>query len=117
MLAEKEMLKFENEGLEVVTLGCGLVGGHTYLPYIPTTPCMFVSLLTHEEKNYSILKFLEELNGKVPIVHIEDVCEAHIFFMNNASNGRFLCASAFVSTADMANYYRHNYPEFEVNQE
>ncbi|KAK4723712.1 hypothetical protein R3W88_026491 [Solanum pinnatisectum] len=89
MLAEKEVLKFEKE------------------------------VFTQEEKLCNILKFLEELNGKVPVVHIEDVCEAHMFFMNNAGslNGRFLCASSFVSTAEIGTYYQHNYPEFKVNQE
>ncbi|XP_006366563.1 anthocyanidin reductase-like [Solanum tuberosum] len=119
MLAEKEMLKFEKEGLEVVTLCCGLVGGNTYLPYIPTSDAMFLSMLTQEEILYNSLKFLEELIGKVPIVHIEDVCEAHLFFMNNVGslNGRFLCASSFVSTAEIGTYYQHNYPEFKVNKE
>ncbi|KAH0719971.1 hypothetical protein KY290_004886 [Solanum tuberosum] len=119
MLAEKEVLKFEKEGLEVVTLCCGLVGGHTFLPYFPSTSAMFLSVFTQEEKLCNIIKFLEELNGKVPIVHIEDVCEAHMFFMNNVGslNGRFLCASSFVSTAEIGNYYQHNYPEFKVNQE
>uniref|UniRef100_K4CYD0 NAD-dependent epimerase/dehydratase domain-containing protein n=1 Tax=Solanum lycopersicum TaxID=4081 RepID=K4CYD0_SOLLC len=119
MLAEKEVLKFEKEGLEVVTLCCGLVGGHTFLPYMPTTSAMFLSVFTQDEKLYNILKFLEDLNGKVPIVHIEDVCEAHMFFMNNVGslNGRFLCASSYVSTEEIGNYYQHNYPEFKVNQE
>ncbi|KAG5579396.1 hypothetical protein H5410_050023 [Solanum commersonii] len=34
-----------------------------------------------------------------------------------ALNGRFLCASSFVSTAEIGNYYQHNYPEFKVNQD
>uniref|UniRef100_A0A3Q7ID19 NAD-dependent epimerase/dehydratase domain-containing protein n=2 Tax=Solanum lycopersicum TaxID=4081 RepID=A0A3Q7ID19_SOLLC len=119
MLAEKEILKFEKEGLEVVALCCGLVGGHTFLPYIPTSGGMFLSVLTQEKELYNKLKFLEDLNGKVPIVHIEDECEAHMFFMNNVGSlsGRFLCASSFVSTAEIGNYYEHNYPEFKVNQE
>ncbi|MCD9643161.1 hypothetical protein HAX54_030380 [Datura stramonium] len=119
MAAEKELLKFGKEGLEVVALGCGLVGGNTYLPYIPTSVAMFLSVLTQEESMYNTLKFLEELIGKVPIVHIEDVCEAHLFSMNARAsvNGRFFCASSFVSTAVIGNYYRQNYPEFNVNQE
>ncbi|XP_060204263.1 NADPH HC-toxin reductase 1-like [Lycium barbarum] len=118
MLAEKEMLNFGKEELEVVTLGCGLVGGDTYLPYIPSSSAIFLSVFTQEVILYHSLKFLEELIGKVPIVHIEDVCEAHLFSMNAASiNGRFLCASSFVSTAEIGTYYQQNYPEFNVNQE
>ncbi|XP_016470465.1 NADPH HC-toxin reductase 1-like [Nicotiana tabacum] len=118
MLAEKEMLNFGKEGLEVVTLCCGLVGGETYLPYIPTSTAIYLSLLSTQEKShYNTLKFIEELTGKVPIVHIEDVCEAHLFSMKAAVNGRFLCASLFVSSAEIGCYYQQNYPEFNVNQE
>ncbi|KAK4364169.1 hypothetical protein RND71_015527 [Anisodus tanguticus] len=118
MLAEEEMLKFGKEGLEVVTLCCALVGGHTFLPYIPASTAVILSVLTHEETSYNALKFLEELMGKIPIVHIEDVCEAHLFSMEVASiNGRFLCASSFVSTADISTYYQQNFPEFNVNQQ
>ncbi|MCD9558993.1 hypothetical protein HAX54_016703 [Datura stramonium] len=117
--AEKELLKFGKEGLEVVALCCGLVGGNTYLPYIPTSPATFLSVLTQEESMYNTLKWLEELIGKVPIVHIEDVCEAHLFSMNASAsvNGRFLCASSLVSIAEIGNYYRQNYLEFNLNQE
>lgn len=118
MLAEKEMLNCGKEGMEVVTLCCGLVGGETYLPYTPTSTALFLSLLSPQEKSlYNTLKFLEELIGKVPIVHIEDVCEAHLFSMKAAVNGRFLCASSFVSSAEIGCYYQQNYPEFNVNQE
>ncbi|KAG5579404.1 hypothetical protein H5410_050031 [Solanum commersonii] len=72
MFAEKEVLKFEKEGLDVVTLCYGLVGGHTFLPYIPSTSAMFLSVFTQEEKLCNIIKFLEKLNGKFPIVNIED---------------------------------------------
>lgn len=35
---------------------------------------------------------------RIPLVHVDDVCEAHIFCMQNTSiNGRFLCASSFIS--------------------
>ncbi|XP_016470469.1 NADPH HC-toxin reductase 1 [Nicotiana tabacum] len=118
MLAEKEMLNFGKEDMEVVTLCCGLVGGDTYLPYTPTSTALFLSLLSPQEKSlYNTLKFLEELIGKVPIVHIEDVCEAHLFSIKAAVNGRFLLASSFVSSAEIGCYYQRNYPEFNLNQE
>eukprot|EP00256_Glycine_max_P065494 XP_025980089.1 uncharacterized protein LOC112998353 [Glycine max] len=65
---------------------------------------------------YQSLKFLEELDGKIPIVHVEDVCEAHIFCAENWSiNGRFLVASSYASSVDIANYYLQAYPEFHLN--
>nr|GLL40556.1 anthocyanidin reductase ((2S)-flavan-3-ol-forming)-like isoform X2 [Ipomoea trifida] len=118
-LAEMELLKIGNdEGLEVVSLGLGLVGGNTCLWYCPGTVSFFFSQLTGDKNGQSSMKFLEDLLGKIAVVHIEDVCDAHIFAMrapNGSMSGRFLCANAFVSAAEIANYLRHNYPQFHVN--
>nr|GME09439.1 anthocyanidin reductase ((2S)-flavan-3-ol-forming)-like [Ipomoea batatas]GME17221.1 anthocyanidin reductase ((2S)-flavan-3-ol-forming)-like [Ipomoea batatas] len=119
-LAEKEMLKIGNdeEGLEVVSLALGAVGGDTCLWYCPYSVSVLFSHLIHDENGHKSLKFVEDLLGKIPIVHIEDVCDAHIFAMkapNGSMSGRFLCANSFVSAAEIANYLRHNYNEFLVN--
>ncbi|KAL6322198.1 hypothetical protein AAG906_005145 [Vitis piasezkii] len=92
-------------GLEVVSLAYGLVGGETLLPYTPESVDLFISQLTDHENRYQALKFLEELLGKVPIIHIDNVCEAHIFCIEKPSiNGRFLCASLCISSAKITNY-------------
>ncbi|KAF8379668.1 hypothetical protein HHK36_029112 [Tetracentron sinense] len=81
-LLEKEFLSHrdrQNGELEVVTLACGLVGGHTLLSYTPTSVAMFISQFMNDPLSYQPLRFLEELSGKVPIIHIDDVCEAHLF--------------------------------------
>ena len=102
----------------MLTLVCGLVGGDTLLPYTPATLAVFVSQLTNHEIHYNSLKYLEELLGKIPIVHIDDVCEAHIFCMENHSIlGRLLCASSYISSAEIASYYQQNYPQYHVQKE
>ncbi|CAN4107205.1 unnamed protein product [Withania somnifera] len=114
---EKEILNFGKDGFAVVILGCALVGGTTLLSNISTSMATFLSVVT-DEIYYKQLKFIEEVDGKVPIVHIEDICEAHIFAMENSDsmNGRFLCASSFVSSAEIASHYQEKYPDFHVNQ-
>ncbi|KAK6918251.1 NAD-dependent epimerase/dehydratase, partial [Dillenia turbinata] len=120
-LVEKEILKYgrgENDGFEVVTLACGLVGGDGLLSSMSTSQSMFVSQLANNEFMFRSTRFLEELLAKVPIIHIDDVCEAHIFCMEETSiKGRFLCASSYVATADIASYYQEKYPEFHVMPE
>ncbi|KAJ7951278.1 Anthocyanidin reductase-like [Quillaja saponaria] len=123
-LAEKELLSFGNNGngggLEVVTLACGLVGGEMLLSSTSTlqTVSTLLSQITDNADGYYRLRFLEEINGKIPIIHVDDVCEAHIFCMLNPSvQGRYLCASSFVSSLEMANCYVKNHPEFHVKQE
>lgn len=115
---DREILNFGKDGFEVVSLGFGLVGGTTIMSNISGSMAGMLSVVTGDEIHYNQLKFIEEVDGKVPIIHIEDVCEAHIFSMENSDsmNGRFLCASAFVSSAQIATYYQQNYPEFHINQ-
>lgn len=121
MLAEKEILSYGNDGdggLEVVTLACGLVGGDTVLPYMPGSVAGVIVQLTENQNHYQSLRFAEEFLGKIPIVHIEDVCEAHIFCMEKSSiQGRFLCFNSYISSAEMAEYYQKHYPEFRIKPE
>ncbi|KAK7285826.1 hypothetical protein RJT34_20608 [Clitoria ternatea] len=121
-LTEKHMLSYGNNGndggLEVVTLGCGLVGGDTLQSFTPLTALVCISLIIQDENVFKKLKFLKELLGKIPLVHIDDVCEAHIFCMENTSiNGRFLCANSYISCEEMVNHFTLHYPEFNVKHE
>ncbi|KAI3741348.1 hypothetical protein L1987_59020 [Smallanthus sonchifolius] len=113
--SEQEILKIgEEKGneLEVVTLSCGLVGGGGCLPCPASSVLVFISQITNNATNYQALRYLEELLGKIPIVHIEDVCRAHIFCAETPSvNGRFLCASSYVTSAEIAKYYQKTYPQ------
>lgn len=107
-LSKKEALSFCNigEGLEVVSLACALVGGDTLLPYLPLSMEVVISQLTGEEAHYRQLKFLQGMLGSIPLIHIDDVCEAHIFCMEQPSmKGRFLCAFACPTKAEMAKYF------------
>ena len=121
-LTEKQMLSYGNNEdgreLEVVTLPCGLVGGDTLQSYTPGSVATFVSQITGNVSTYKSLKFLQALLGKIPLVHIDDVCEAHIFCMENTSmNGRYFCANSYISLEEIANHYILHHPEFNVKQE
>ncbi|KAK7332759.1 hypothetical protein VNO80_29514 [Phaseolus coccineus] len=121
-LCEKHLLSYGNDensgGLEVVTLPCGLVGGDCLVPSTLSSRVVCIAQIVQNEITYKSLKFLEGLLGKIPLVHIDDVCEAHIFCMESTSmSGRFLCASSFISLQEMANHYSLYHPEFTVKQE
>ncbi|XP_038896232.1 putative anthocyanidin reductase [Benincasa hispida] len=118
-LTEKELLKFgeskESEGLEVVTLVCGLISGESpHRPSPALTTIITFSQFIDESEPFKLLRYLEELDGKVPLVHIDDVCDAHIFCMEQSSiHGRFLCATSFLSSSDIANCYRLHHPQLQ----
>ncbi|WVY94758.1 hypothetical protein V8G54_033846 [Vigna mungo] len=122
-LSEKHMLSYGNDEngrrkLEVISLPCGLVGGDTLVSSTLGSRVVCIAQIVQNEIAYTALKYLEGLLGKIPLAHIDDVCEAHIFCMVSTSiNGRFLCASSYISLQEMANYYARCYPEFNVKQE
>ncbi|XP_010915681.1 NADPH HC-toxin reductase 1 [Elaeis guineensis] len=121
-LSEKEVLSYnykKGKGeLEVVSLTCGLVGGDTILPYVPLSVRVIVSPLTGDKVKHIQLKFLQALLGSVPLVHIEDVCEALAFCMEKPSmTGRFLLACAYPSMQVIVDYYAAKYPELDVIKE
>jgi nucleoside-diphosphate-sugar epimerase len=120
-LAEKEMLnynEYDNGRLEVVTLACGLVGGETLLPHISSSSETMVSLLTGNSFFLNALKFLQELLGSIPLVHIEDVCRAHIFCMEKPSmKGRFLCAATNPTIREIAIYLQEKFSEYQIAKE
>ncbi|BBG97633.1 WRKY family transcription factor [Prunus dulcis] len=67
---------------------------------------------------YQMLRFLEDLLGKVPIVHIEDVCEAHILCIGKPCiSGRFLCTSAYLSSAKIASHWKKYHPDIIIAEE
>ncbi|XP_038874896.1 putative anthocyanidin reductase [Benincasa hispida] len=120
-VTEKELLKFgeseESGNLEVVTLACGLIAGNTVHPSSNASTIITFSQFTDESEAFNILRYLEEIDGKVPLVHIDDVCDAHIFCMEQSSiHGRFLCATSFLSSSDIANYYRLHHPQLRQKQ-
>ncbi|KAI3444439.1 hypothetical protein Pfo_001104 [Paulownia fortunei] len=117
-LAEKEVLSYNGKGIEVVSLACGLVGGDTIQSSMSESMACLISQATNDGLRYKILRFLEELLGKVPIVHIQDITEAHLFSMENSHiNGRFLCASAFLRSAEIASLIQERRQNISIPQE
>ncbi|XP_078174598.1 NADPH HC-toxin reductase 1-like [Carex rostrata] len=121
-LSEKALLDYnhceKSNSFEVVSLSIGLVGGDTNLSYVPGSVAVIVSPLTSVMLYFSQLKFLQELLGSVPLVHIEDLCNALIFCMEKPSiAGRFICAAVHPSIKDFVDYYRDVYPDSAVIKE
>ncbi|MBA0835196.1 hypothetical protein Goarm_007491 [Gossypium armourianum] len=123
-LAEKVALSYNGEAnvngdkLEVVTLPCGLVGGETLLSFVPLSVAVMFSPLTGDSSTLVALQYMEQLLGSVPIVHIDDVCDAHIFCMEKPTMaGRFICAAANPTIRQIATHFRENYPKYQIPEE
>ncbi|XP_020576763.1 putative anthocyanidin reductase [Phalaenopsis equestris] len=122
-ITEKEFLayhtKSEKRRMEVVSLVCALVGGDGILQYLPGSVTAIISPLSCDHKRqYKMLKLLQETLGSIPLVHIDDVCEAHIFCMENELNSnRFLCVSHWPVMQEIVDYYELKFPHAQVLKE
>ncbi|KAL7111814.1 hypothetical protein ACP275_05G113200 [Erythranthe tilingii] len=121
-LSDKEILRYNNEKrsegeMEVVSLACGLVGGETLLSYLPSSLPVVLSQLTCDQIYLRELRFLQELMGSIPVVHIEDVCDAHIFCIEkNSLKGRFLCAVESRTIEEITICYQEIYPLCQIQE-
>ena len=120
-LSEKELLKYNDSSearpFDVVVLLCGLVGGDTLLPYTPGSLQNMLSPLTGAELQHNGLMFLQSLLGSLPLVHVDDVCEAHVFCMErlcDIAGGRYLCAVAYPNMQDIVEHYAAKHPMLKL---
>ncbi|KAI0524209.1 hypothetical protein KFK09_003573 [Dendrobium nobile] len=107
---EKEFLAYNTKGekrrIEVVSLVCALVGGNAILEYVSGSVSVIISPLSGQRLPYKQLKLLQEMLGSVPLVHIDDVCEAHIFcIQNDIISERFMCVSQWPVMQEIVDYY------------
>ncbi|XP_047965566.1 noscapine synthase SDR1-like [Salvia hispanica] len=117
-LAEKEVLRYNGQGIEVVSLACALVGGETIQSFLPGSMNVLIAQALKDEALYKGLRELEDLDSKVPIAHVQDVIEAHIFAMEiSEMNGRFLVASDFLKSVEIASLIQKHYPDITIPPE
>ncbi|VAH43952.1 unnamed protein product [Triticum turgidum subsp. durum] len=121
-IAEKELVKYnerpsESRAFDVVVLLLGLVGGDTLLPYINESQHFMLSPFTGIEPYHNALRYTQALLGAVPVVHVDDVCEAHVFCMERQGDvaaGRYLCATAHPNMQDLVEHYASKHPELKL---
>ncbi|EMS57379.1 Dihydroflavonol-4-reductase [Triticum urartu] len=121
-VSEEELLKYNDDfskarAFDVVVLLCGLVGGDILLPHISGSIHVMLSPLTGVKLHHKSLKSLQTLLGSIPLVHIDDICEAHIFCMERSldvAGGRYLCTTAHTNMQDVLEHYAGKHPELEI---
>lgn len=95
LLTEEKAFQFaEEKGIDLVSIVPPTVAGPFLTPTVPSSLQVLLSPITGDLKLYPILVAVHERLGSIPLVHIEDICNAHIFLMEEpAANGRYICAA------------------------
>ena len=120
--SEQELLSYnggESPAFEVVTLALGLVAGDTVLGRVPETVESAVSPVSRNEAYFGLPRILQQLLGSLPLVHVDDVCDALIFCMERRHSiaGRFLCAAAYPTIHDVVGHYARKFPHLDILKE
>nr|UUY86287.1 dihydroflavonol 4-reductase 3 [Aglaonema commutatum] len=111
-LAEKAAWEFaEKNSIDFISIIPTLVNGPFIMPTMPPSMLSALALITRNEPHYSIL-------NPVQFVHLDDLCNAHIFlFELPEAKGRYICSSHDVTITSLAKMLRERYPEFDVPTE
>ncbi|GFZ06561.1 NAD(P)-binding Rossmann-fold superfamily protein [Actinidia rufa] len=95
LLTEETAFKFANENsIDLVSVITTTVTGPFLTPTVPSSVRVLLSPITGDPKFSSILSAVNSRMGSISLVHIEDICSAHIFLMEHArAEGRYVCSS------------------------
>eukprot|EP01018_Ginkgo_biloba_P011314 Gb_22280 [translate_table: standard] len=112
-LAEQAAFDFAKENnIDVVSIIPVTVAGSFFTSTTPTSVQVVLSLITGNLELYGILKAVESRIGSVSFVHIEDICNAHIYLMEQASaQGRYICSVHSCTVSGLAELFYECYPQ------
>ncbi|XP_052197793.1 dihydroflavonol 4-reductase-like [Diospyros lotus] len=115
MLAEKAASEAAKDSkIEFISIVPTLVVGPFIIPTFPPSLITALSPITGGAGNEGHLSIIKQ--GQ--FVHIDDLCEAHIFLYEHPeAEGRYICSSHEATIYDLAEMMRVNWPEYNVPAE
>ncbi|XP_043687401.1 dihydroflavonol 4-reductase [Telopea speciosissima] len=95
LLSEEAAFKFAKEkGIDLVSILPTTVAGPFFTSTVPASVQVLLSPITGDPVLYPILSAVHTRLGSISVIHIEDICNAHIFLMEQpAANGRYICSA------------------------
>ncbi|KAK7262661.1 hypothetical protein RJT34_30236 [Clitoria ternatea] len=111
LLTEEAAFKFAKEnGIDLVSVITSTVAGPFFTVNVPSSVKVLLSPLTGETEYLKILSAVNARMGSIALVHIEDICSAHIFLMEHAkAEGRYICSSQSCTLSNLATYLSKQY--------
>ncbi|KAL1346073.1 putative anthocyanidin reductase isoform X1 [Arachis hypogaea] len=109
--SEEAAFKFAKENeIDLVSVITTTVAGPFFTANVPSSLKVLLSPITGEPQFYKILNAVNSRMGSIGLVHIEDICNAHIFLMENEkAQGRYICSSLSCPLSKLANLLHQHY--------
>ncbi|XP_074586051.1 anthocyanidin reductase ((2S)-flavan-3-ol-forming)-like [Curcuma longa] len=116
VLAEKEAIKYAEENeLSLVSVIPALIVGPAIGSELGHSTQLSLSLLSGNEGMIRGLRLMQCLSGSTSIVHVEDLCRAHIFVAEEKfAVGRYICCAVNTSLPELACFLRMRYPQHRL---
>ncbi|XP_062234311.1 dihydroflavonol 4-reductase-like isoform X2 [Phragmites australis] len=114
LLTEEAAFRFAREkGVHLVSVILPTVAGPFLTPSVPTSIQLLLSPITGDPKLYSLLASVHSRFGCIPLSHIQDVCDAHVFLLETPrAEGRYLCAAGSHPMPQVAQLLASRHPPF-----
>ncbi|KAJ9680790.1 hypothetical protein PVL29_019952 [Vitis rotundifolia] len=108
-ITERAALDFAQEhGLDLVTVIPSFVVGPFICPRFPGSVNTSLALVLGDQQQYHILM-------SIPMVHVDDVCSAHIFLLEYPdAKGRYICSSDRLTLNEMSEFLSAKYPQLPI---
>ncbi|XVE50504.1 hypothetical protein DITRI_Ditri01bG0167500 [Diplodiscus trichospermus] len=118
LLTEEAAFKFANEnGIDLVSVVTTTVAGPFLTTAIPSSIQVLLSPVTGDHKYFSILSAVNARMGSVALVHIEDICSAHFFLMEQTiAEGRYICCACSSPMSELVNRLADEYPSLNIHR-
>lgn len=115
-LAEQAAMQFAKENrMEVVSILPVIVAGPWLTTGVPASVDVTLSLITGNRNLHVILKWIGP-----SFVHIEDLCRAHLFLMEEAlvfdgrSCRRYICSAHSTTLSELSDFICKRCPEYKI---
>ncbi|XP_020235267.1 dihydroflavonol 4-reductase [Cajanus cajan] len=110
-LTEEATFKFAKEnGIDLVSVITTTVSGPFFTANVPSSIKVLLSPITGEPEFFKILSAVNARMGSIALVHIEDICSAHIFLMEHSkAEGRYICNSQSCPMSMLVNLLAKEY--------
>ncbi|XP_059664628.1 putative anthocyanidin reductase isoform X2 [Cornus florida] len=104
LLTEEAAFRFAKEnGIDIVSIIATTVAGPFFTSAVPSSIRVLLSPITVSAVNSRM--------GSIAIVHIEDICSAHIFLMEHArAEGQYICCAHSCLMSELVDRLAKEYP-------